>query len=237
MTRTAALACMALALGLAPAHAVFHKPKPPAGGSDVNETTLATPGATAITGEVWVDNWFALWVNGAALIEDSVPITTERSFNAERVTFNADRPITFAFEFKDFMENATGLEYIGTRRQQMGDGGAIAQFAAGGQTIAVTNGDWKCLVVQHAPVETSCEGARDPKVDTGACAQEVTAYPDGWQDPGFDDSAWPQASVHSAQDVGPKDGYDRITWDPAAKIIWGPDLERDNTLLCRLTVE
>ena len=77
---------------------------------------------------MWVDNWFKLYVNGALLIEDSVSIETERSFNAERFEFDSDLPMTLAFEFRDFMENDTGLEYIGTRRQQMGDGGAIAQF-------------------------------------------------------------------------------------------------------------
>ena len=216
-----------------------HKPKPPkpGGGADVNETTLAGTGATQITGEVWVDNWFKLWANGAELIEDSVPITTERSFNAERFTFNADLPLTLAFEFRDFMENATGLEYIGTRKQQMGDGGAIAQFTGtDGVVLATSHSGWKCLVVQHAPIETSCENAGAPAVDQGECAQRRSAYPDGWTAPGFDDSAWPDAVEHSERTVSPKDGYDRISWDRSARLIWGADLERDNILLCRVTI-
>jgi hypothetical protein len=32
--------------------------------------------------EVWADNWFALYVNGKKVGEDSVPITTEKSFNS-----------------------------------------------------------------------------------------------------------------------------------------------------------
>ena len=35
--------------------------------------------------EVWADNWFALYVNGKKVGEDSVPITTERSFNSEKI--------------------------------------------------------------------------------------------------------------------------------------------------------
>ncbi len=42
---------------------------------------------------------------------------------------------------------------------------------------------------------------------------------------------------YSEQEVRPKEGYDRIDWDASARLIWGPDLEQSNTLLCRLTVE
>ena len=94
-----------------------------------------------LTAEVWVDNWFEMHVNGEKIVEDSVPITTERSFNAETVTFSADLPMTIAIMAKDFKENDTGLEYIGSRRQQTGDGGMIAQFrdAATGEIVAVTD--------------------------------------------------------------------------------------------------
>ena len=37
-------------------------------------------------------------------------------------------------------------------------------------------------------------------------------------------------------DVRPKDGYDTINWDDSAQLIWGSDLEVDNTILLRLTV-
>ncbi|MEM8628069.1 MAG: PEBP family protein [Pseudomonadota bacterium] len=231
---------LALLIGLAfvatPGHAFLHKPPPRDGSADLNESQLATPGTTAVTGEVWVDNWFKLWLDGAPLLEDSVPITTERSFNAERFRFNADLPAVLAFEFRDFMENDTGLEYIGTRRQQMGDGGAIAQFSVGGQVIAATDANTKCLVVQHAPVQTSCAADRNPVPGEGPCAADITARPEGWAMPGYDDNDWADATEHSAAAVGPKDGYDRITWDRAAKLIWGPDLKRDNVLLCRITL-
>jgi len=211
---------------------------PPRPGGNVNESTLTTSGTSAIVGEVWVDNWFRLFVNGTALLEDSTPYKTERSFNAERFEFNADLPLTLAFEFRDFMENETGLEYIGTRRQQMGDGGAIAQFreASSGRLLAVTNGDWRCLTVQAAPAEASCTRERTPDLAKAACAQTRVSVADDWMTPDFDDSAWPKASVHSARDVGPKGGYDRIDWDRSAELIWGADLKKDNILYCRLTV-
>ena len=61
--------------------------------------------------------------------------------------------------------------------------------------------------------------------------------PEAWRTVGFDDSAWPLAVEYSEGDVRPKDGYHQIDWREEARLIWTADLERDNTLLCRLTVE
>ncbi|WP_205470544.1 hypothetical protein [Breoghania sp. L-A4] len=194
--------------------------------------------SVTLSGEVWVDNWFQFYANGKKVAQDSVSIRTERSFNAERFTFKTKLPVTLAFEFRDFMQNETGLEYIGTRRQQMGDGGAIAQFTdtKTGKVMAVTNSSWRCLTVQHAPVDKSCARERNPTVNKGACKQKVVSRPSNWTAPGFDDSRWRKASTHSKSSVSPKDGYNRIRWSRSAKFIWGPDLERDNIVLCRLTV-
>ncbi len=40
----------------------------------------------------------------------------------------------------------------------------------------------------------------------------------------------------SAGDVTPKDGYDEITWDDTARLIWGDDLNVVNTILVRTVV-
>ncbi|MTH96745.1 hypothetical protein E1297_12170 [Roseibium sp. RKSG952] len=172
------------------------------------------------------------------MLEDRVPITTERSFNVEWGTFEASAPVTLALELRDFMENETGLEYIGSRRQQLGDGGAIAQFkdAATGELIAVTSEEWRCKVVQRAPLDEACEFESSPEVDQGACRQETAQVPEGWNQPGFDDSAWPVATLYSSSDVQPKRGYHQVEWDPSASFIWGPDLKKDNIVLCRLTI-
>lgn len=45
------------------------------------------------------------------------------------------------------------------------------------------------------------------------------------------------AFTYSERDVRPKDGYDRINWDRNAELIWGPDLETSNTVLCRIIVD
>ncbi|WP_341365679.1 PEBP family protein [Yoonia sp. BS5-3] len=202
-------------------------------------TCLASAaGAETFYGDVWADNWFALSVNGTQVAEDSVPITTERSFNAESFGFEVARPFVLALTAKDFKENDTGLEYIGSRRQQMGDGGVILQLRdAAGQSVAVTDDGWQCIVIHEAPLDKSCESESNPVAGQGACGFETAAEPDGWDTLGFDASDWPAATVHSASAVDPKGGYDEITWDSAAELIWGPDLETNNTVLCRLVVE
>ena len=186
--------------------------------------------------DVWADNWFALYVNGEKVGEDSVPITTERSFNAETITFQASYPFTVGMVTKDFKQDDTGLEYIGTPRQQMGDGGFIAQITdtTTGRVVAATGADWRGLVVHKAPTNKDCEKAADP---TAACNHEITPEPAGWANPVFDDSAWPTAHVYSVQEVGAKEGYDTIRWEPSAALIWSADLKADNTILWRHRVE
>ena len=173
------------------------------------------------------------------IMEDSTPITTEKSFNAETFVFDAEYPLQMNFVAKDFKENDTGLEYIGSGKQQMGDGGLIAQFTdtVTGGTIAVTDSSWRCLVIHAAPLNPSCEDESDPEAGAGPCQFHSIDEPEGWRLPGFDDSGWTQAVEYSESDVRPKDGYDKIAWNSEARLIWADDLERDNTLLCRLTVE
>jgi len=71
-----------------------------------------------------------------------------------------------------------------------------------------------------------------------ATAPETTAAdePAGWTEPGFDDSAWVAATAYTEEQVGVKDGYLDIDWDPAATLIWTSDLQADNTILWRTTV-
>jgi len=219
------------------------EPKPAA----VNEhksLIISEPNAT-ITGEhklkleAWADNWFAAYIGEELLIEDSVPITTERSFNAESIAFSADYPIQLNLILKDFKQNDSGLEYIGARNQQMGDGGFILQITDTdtNKVVAVSNNSWKCEVLHRAPLDKLCEGESNPITGQGACTFMSKEAPENWLQSNFDDSSWPNATEHSVASVGPKDGYYEINWDENAQIIWGEDLETDNTLICRTTIE
>ena len=188
-----------------------------------------------INADVYGDNWFAVYVGNTLVVEDSVPYNTERSFNAESVSFDVALPAHINVVMKDYKENDSGLEYIGTRRVQIGDGGFIAQFydADSGKLLAASDESWRCLTIHRAPLNRSCLREPDPE---SSCQSEITPEPDGWMDAGFDDSQWPHAIVHSARAVEPRHGYDLVDWDPAAKFVWGEDLEIDNTVLCRFVI-
>ncbi|MEM9465753.1 MAG: PEBP family protein [Actinomycetota bacterium] len=213
----------------------------PAGADDTDDEALSATDAdtdepagetVTVLAEVWADNWFSLNVNGEFVGEDSVPITTERSFNAETFTFEATLPMTIAIEAKDFKETDSGIEYIGEPNQQMGDGGIIAQFtnAATGEVIAVTDGTWTILPVHQAPLDKGCESAADPDTE---CEWLIIDTPADWTAVDFDDTAWASATEWTEADVSPKDGYDQIGWVVDAALIWGTDLEIDNTVLLR----
>lgn len=206
-----------------------------ASASDDTETAASSGETSNYTIDVWADNWSAVYVNGELIGEDSVPITTERSFNKETFAFEAAAPFTIAIEAKDFKETDSGIEYIGLNNQQMGDGGIIAQIinTDSGDVVAVTDATWQTLVVHRAPLNTDCERDDDP--DT-TCEFEITETPVGWTGADFDDSAWTSATEWSADAVGPKDGYEEIAWDSSAQLVWGTDLEVDNTVLLRTTV-
>ncbi|WP_230519659.1 hypothetical protein [Salinispora arenicola] len=198
-------------------------------------TSTSSGAGTGFRIDVWADNWSAVYIDGEQIGEDSVPITTERSFNAETYTFDVQMPFTVSIEAMDFKETDSGIEYIGEPNQQMGDGGIIAQITdlATGEVVAATDADWKSLVVQRAPLNTDC--ADDPNPDE-TCESATVDIPADWTSPEFDDGAWVAATEWSPAEVDPKGGYEEVTWDPAAQLIWGTDLEVDNTILLRMTV-
>ena len=188
--------------------------------------------------EAWADNWFAAYLGDELIVQDSVSITTERSFNAETVTFNASYPLQLNVILKDYKENDTGLEYIGAANQQMGDGGFIAQLTdlSRNQVVSVTNASWQCEVIHQAPLDKTCANEANPVAGIGACGFISIDEPTNWKSADFDHSSWLNAIEYSEAAVQPKDGYDNISWHDDAKLIWGDDLETDNTLLCKVTV-
>lgn len=186
--------------------------------------------------EAWADNWFSMSLGDELVVEDSVPITTQRSFNAETWSFDADYPMNLNFILKDYKDDDTGLEYIGTAQQQMGDAGFIAQItdSESSTVIAVTSSDWRCEVLHKAPTNKDCEDDADPE---STCLSDISDEPEGWTDADYDTSAWESATVFTEAEVDPKDGYDEISWSSDADLIWTSDLEADNTVLCKVTVE
>ena len=202
--------------------------------SEVSVNTTEATGST-FTAEVWADNWFSLYINGVLVGEDSVPITTEKSFNAEKISFTVELPFTIAMVTKDFKQDDSGLEYIGSDRQQMGDGGFIAQFTneQTGEVVAYTNSDWRGLVIHRAPLDKSCEKSAAPETE---CQSSIANEPAKWSESSFSDTNWTQALEYSAEAIGVKDGFNDISWAKDAQLIWSSDLEIDNTILWRYSV-
>ena len=212
-----------------------------AAGSATMTSAASTTSASSSGGggqfklEAWADNWFSMYLDNDLVAEDSVPITTERSFNSETVTFDGSYPLNLNFILKDYKQDDTGLEYIGTAKQQMGDGGFIAQITdeSTGKVVMVSSSAWSCLVIHKAPLNPSCEKDANPST---TCMAQIVQEPGGWKAADYDASAWPNATEYTEAAVGVKEGYFDITWSAGAKLIWTSDLKQDNTLLCKVEV-
>ena len=192
--------------------------------------------SVAFQAEVWADNWFALYVNGKKVGEDSVPITTEKSFNSEKIKFSATYPLTVAVMAKDFTENSSGLEYIGKPNQQIGDAGIILQIreVISGRIAAQTARDWKVLTINKAPLNPECVKSNNPTVD---CKFSEVKVPTSWASASYKDATWKFATEFSEESVGVKDGYFDFTWAPSASLVWSSDLKLDNYILLRKVIK
>lgn len=185
--------------------------------------------------EVWADNWFSIYINGKKVGEDSVPITTERSFNSEKIKFTATYPLTIGVIAKDFTENSSGLEYIGKPNQQIGDAGIIFQVReiSSSKVVAYSSRDMKVLTLNKAPLNPECVTSTNPNVD---CKFSVIPAPASWSSPTYKDSSWKNATEYSKETVGVKEGYFDYSWAPGSALIWSSDLKLDNTILLRKVV-
>lgn len=200
------------------------------------QSQAAVSKSVAFQAEVWADNWFALYINGKKVGEDSTPITTEKSFNSEKIKFSATYPLTIGVIAKDFTENASGLEYIGKPNQQIGDAGIIFQIreVVSGKVIAFSGRDWKVLTINKAPLNTECVKSINP---ISECKSLNVAIPSTWATSTYKDTAWKYATEFSKETVGVKEGYFDYSWIPGAALVWSSDLKLDNTILLRKIVK
>jgi len=200
------------------------------------EASAVTNKIVSFQAEVWADNWFSIYANGKKVGQDSVPITTERSFNSEILKFSATYPLTIGIIAKDFTENSTGLEYIGKANQQIGDGGIVLQIreVSSKKIIALSDASWKSLVIDKAPINPECEKSSKPNSD---CQYLSVTVPSGWSSASFKDVSWKNAIEYSKEAVGVKEGYFDISWSTQAKLIWSSDLKLDNTVLFRKSIK
>ena len=195
----------------------------------------ATSKSLAFTAEVWADNWFALYINGKKVGEDRVSITTQKSFNSETIKFVAAYPLTIGFIAKDYVQSKSGLEYLGTPNQQIGDGGIKFQIreTASNKLVSVSDSTWKMKVGNTAPLNPECEKSTQPDID---CKFLNTSISSNWSSSSYIDKGWSSAKIFTSDEVGPKDGYFSINWQNSAQFIWGNDLKLDNIIYLRKKV-
>ncbi len=215
-------------------------------------TQVIDEGGTEITGYVFADNYYEMYVNGTFTGRDAVNFTT---FNTHAVQFQAEYPMTYAFLLVDWEEyNGIGMEEL--RGYHAGDGGFIANFSDG----TSTNDDWVCKSFYVAPLDDA--GAclafdEHGNVDSSGCASSdqaiscisndpentCNAYleqmPSNWMESDFDDSNWPAASRYTADDVTNQVGFRNYedTLFGGVNFVWSSNLVLDNAVVCRLTVQ
>ena len=185
-----------------------------------SQAVAATSKTVPVTGLVFADNSFELYVNGRKVASDPILFTP---FNAVRVSFRASYPMTFAFKASDYADPLTGLEYNNTK---VGDGGLIARFSNG----LVTGRGWRAKTISHGPIDLGTCLA-----DPSTCTVANTPAPAKWTTTSSA-SKWSRAKLYTVTQVQPHlDGFSEMNWGKAS-FIWGNNLVTDNTVLLRKTV-
>lgn len=204
---------------------------------------------TIITGYIFADNYFELYVNGKPVAKDAVPFTP---FNSHIVRFKAKYPMTYAIKAVDWEENlGLGTEENKGSKYYPGDAGIVATFSDG----TVTDSRWKAQSFYIAPLTSKAELAIESKNGvivhstarasvkpgcTTACFAAHFAVPDNWYAVGFDDGSWPQAVTYSTREVGVDNKKEYTNFQSEfskGAFVWTSNLVLDNEILLRRTVE
>ena len=209
-------------------------------------TVIVDADGEVITGYIFADNYFELYVNGSLVAVDPVPYTP---FNSCVVKFKAKRPITYAIKLVDWEENlGLGTELNGTNTHHPGDGGLMASFSDG----TVTNSNWKAQTFNISPLDDPAlvtelaNGTRDSSAVSTTHLLTETAYalhyavPTDWFSKTFADSGWPAATTYTEATVGVanKPAYNNFPTQfssSGAQFIWSSNLVLDNEVLVRYT--
>ena len=202
------------------------------------------PDGEVITGYLFADNYFELYINGVLLGVDAVPFTP---FNSSVVKFRVKTPYTIAVKLVDWEENpGLGSEINNGSNYHPGDGGFIAQFSDG----TVTDAQWKAQVFYIAPIENLNDVVEMPDGTHATAGATLTPtcnancygvhypIPDNWTAENFNDSGWTNASLYTAAQVTNQAAYTNFAntaWSNA-KFIWTSNLILDNVVLVRKKV-
>lgn len=210
-------------------------------------------GGELITGYIYADNYFELYVNGIAVGKDPVPFT---DFNSSLVQFRVSTPFTVAMLLVDWEESlGTGTETNGGA-ERAGDAGVVAVFKnEADEIIGITDSSWKAQTFYTAPItDLGCLSEEGSQRLSEGCSTadlndltsvngihwEVDA---DWATESFDDSDWPSATTYTNDAVGVNrpqyTNFTNVFDDPAAdaQFIWSTNLVLDNEVIVRKLIE
>ncbi|WP_127585674.1 hypothetical protein [Paenibacillus koleovorans] len=207
------------------------------------------PNGTVVTGYIFADNYFELYINGKPVAKDAVPFTP---FNSHVVRFKASYPMTYAMKVVDWEENlGLGTEANKGNPYHPGDAGVVAVFSDG----TVTDGSWKAQTYYIAPLASKTDLVLETRngvqlrttpnaSNSPSCAKSCYAahfaVPDQWFAKTFNDAAWPSATVYKTADVGVDNKSEYTNYKSEfgkGSFIWSSNLVLDNEVLLRRTVD
>lgn len=205
-----------------------------------------SPSAVEVTGYLYADNYFELYVNGKYVCRDALNFVP---FNSHVVRFKATYPMTIALVGIDWEQSlGVGVE-LNRGVNTVGDGGLTARFVDSRGRSFGTTSDWRCLPYYVAPVDdpncvdgnrdsSSCTvPARCVSKDPAGCQAVFWPIPTDWASPNFDDTKWPLASLYTSAQIGPKTAYTaNAALFQGADFIWSKNLFTDNLVMCRRTI-
>jgi len=208
-------------------------------------TTVIDEQGEVITGYIFADNYFELYINGVLVGVDAVPFTP---FNSSVVKFKVSKPYTIAVKLVDWEENlGLGSEIQSANSlYHPGDGGFIAQFSDGTKTDA----SWKAQTFYIAPIQDLStvkelpDGTHSTTTATTTPTCNANCYgihydmPTNWFSKNYSDSTWPNAYLYTAAQVTTQAAYTNFAstaWSNAS-FIWSSNLILDNVVLVRKTV-
>ncbi|GGP86363.1 hypothetical protein [Shewanella ulleungensis] len=200
-----------------------------------------------VTGYIFADNYFELFINGKLIGVDPIPFTP---FNSNIVRFKVKKPYDIAIKVVDWEENSgLGTENNRGKQYHPGDGGLIASFSDG----TTTNAEWSAQTFYTAPIyDLSCATEVGQQRLTKSCNAEGRnsygkAYSLHWQIPQDWQTnnqyiSWPKSVEFTEQEIGVDNKKAYMNFQPlfsgaGASFIWSSNVILDNLVLFRYHVK
>ena len=200
-----------------------------------------------VTGYIFADNYFELFINGKLVAIDPIPFTP---FNSNIVKFKVKKPYDIAIKVVDWEENSgLGSENNRGKKYHAGDGGFIASFSDGTQT----NSKWSAQTFYTAPVsDLNCvQGIGNNRITQDCTTKGTNEYiktyslhwdiPKNWKT-GKEYLSWPQSIEYTEDEIGVKNEKAYMNFQDqfagsGASFIWSSNLVLDNLVLLRYHVQ